>query len=297
MQSEKRRPGKTSAFTLIELLVVIAIIAILAAILFPVFAQARAKARQATCISNNKQLALATLMYSQDYDELFPFGFGYYLPDGGWLYDGVGDTQPNWRTTNAEFVAGMSGFWGNSIQPYTKNDQVLLCPDAVTPLDLGGTPDNVGQKVKTSITYNGLLQAQPEAGMAVPAQLPMAHEGLGKGNLYGYQAPNPFLQCADPTSPCAYVPNTGEACSPSANGTTSGWYGFIGTAYVHGTGMVFTYCDGHAKWKHLGGNANAITDFQTDPYRKYDANGFPISQWLDGCHLWYWRPDYTFPNG
>jgi len=60
---------KRQAFTLIELLVVIAIIAILAAILFPVFAQAREKARQATCLSNMKQMGLATRMYLQDYDE------------------------------------------------------------------------------------------------------------------------------------------------------------------------------------------------------------------------------------
>src|SRR5687767_15151350 len=61
-----------TAFTLIELLVVIAIIAIVAAILFPVFAQAREKARQASCQSNLRQLGLATLMYAQDYDEVFP---------------------------------------------------------------------------------------------------------------------------------------------------------------------------------------------------------------------------------
>src|SRR5579863_5614212 len=64
---------KRTAFTLIELLVVIAIIAILAAILFPVFAQARASARKATCISNNKQVVLGVLMYVQDYDETFPY--------------------------------------------------------------------------------------------------------------------------------------------------------------------------------------------------------------------------------
>jgi prepilin-type N-terminal cleavage/methylation domain-containing protein len=72
--SRKRlpRPYSSGAFTLIELLVVIAIIAILAAILFPVFAQAREKARQATCLSNEKQLGLAFMMYVQDYDETFP---------------------------------------------------------------------------------------------------------------------------------------------------------------------------------------------------------------------------------
>src|SRR5687768_1575996 len=68
----KKRDGGRG-FTLIELLVVIAVIAILAAILFPVFAQAREKARQAACASNLKQAGLAVVMYAQDYDETFPF--------------------------------------------------------------------------------------------------------------------------------------------------------------------------------------------------------------------------------
>ncbi|MCE5237545.1 DUF1559 domain-containing protein [bacterium] len=93
---------RPKGFTLIELLVVIAIIAILAAILFPVFAKAREKARQASCTSNVKQLALGLIMYAQDYDERMPyFPYG---PDP-WLYT-----------------------WPITIQPYVKNWQALQCP-------------------------------------------------------------------------------------------------------------------------------------------------------------------------
>src|SRR5258706_6778033 len=98
-------------FSLIELLVVIAIIAILAAILFPVFAQARASARKAVCLSNLKQLVLAGAMYCQDYDErLLPSWMNYNPPNG----DGNNVT---WE-------------WMYIVQPYTKNFQINLCPNA-----------------------------------------------------------------------------------------------------------------------------------------------------------------------
>src|SRR5947208_15595614 len=95
-------------FTLIELLVVIAIIAILAAILFPVFAQAREKARQTGCLSNLKQIGTGLMMYTQDYDEAYPCNW----------YGGLWDTLPN----------GKQYKWMDAVYPYVKNEQVFSCP-------------------------------------------------------------------------------------------------------------------------------------------------------------------------
>jgi prepilin-type N-terminal cleavage/methylation domain-containing protein/prepilin-type processing-associated H-X9-DG protein len=111
---------KRRGFTLIELLVVIAIIAILAAILFPVFAKAREKARTASCASNLKQLALGCLMYAQDYDEIVPgVSMGPYLP---WP-----QTSP-WGAWNWTAGYGYWQSWTWCIYPYVKNFQIFLCP-------------------------------------------------------------------------------------------------------------------------------------------------------------------------
>ncbi len=104
---------RLNAFTLIELLVVIAIIAILAAILFPVFARARENARRASCSSNLKQIGLGVIQYQQDYDEKFPL-----LRNNGNAAGGGGN--------------GFGGTW-LVIQPYLKSIQVLQCPSEPTP--------------------------------------------------------------------------------------------------------------------------------------------------------------------
>lgn len=106
--SKRSQTGPTHlpGFTLIELLVVIAIIAVLAAILFPVFAQARAKGRQASCESNLRQIGAAAMMYAQDYDEM-------YLPYG---------------TVGGRPSPGTTIYWPALVQPYARNRGITLCP-------------------------------------------------------------------------------------------------------------------------------------------------------------------------
>src|SRR2546425_5066271 len=107
---------KISGFTLIELLVVIAIIAILAAILFPVFAQARERARATACLSNAKQIGLAVSLYMQDYDEVI---LPWFVPTG----EAPQPSSPDPFLRRAD-----TKVWPQLIQPYLKNTQVLYCP-------------------------------------------------------------------------------------------------------------------------------------------------------------------------
>ena len=135
-------------FTLIELLVVIAIIAILAAILFPVFAKAREKARQTSCLSNLKQLTLGALMYAQDYDETLPYTVIGVM--GGQMY---------------------SVF--EIVEPYTKNTQINLCPsdDSRGAVDLTGPPFNMS---RYSYITNGVIMPLAIAGVQVDQAMKLA---------------------------------------------------------------------------------------------------------------------------
>lgn len=128
------------AFTLIELLVVIAIIAILAAILFPVFAQAKEAAKKTQCLSNSKQLCLGILMYQNDYDDVYPAG------TLAWTqWDGEGGD--GWHT------------WGSTVLPYLKSVGVFACPG-----------DSMGGKVDPKTTWAGIMMSYSVNGLMVPWQ-------------------------------------------------------------------------------------------------------------------------------
>ena len=148
-------PPRRAAFTLVELLVVIAIIAILAAILFPVFARARENARRSSCQSNLKQLGLGALQYVQDYDERFPLGV----------------TPTDSTFTDFTFALDL-------IQPYVKNKQVAICPsdDGAPDVNLylpGITPVSyVGnQAIMTSPIFHVISPVAYPTPLPLPAHL------------------------------------------------------------------------------------------------------------------------------
>jgi prepilin-type N-terminal cleavage/methylation domain-containing protein/prepilin-type processing-associated H-X9-DG protein len=176
-------------FTLIELLVVIAIIAILAAILFPVFAKAREKARQTSCLSNIKQLGLAALQYAQDYDETFPT-----INNGGQL------NVPQMAPYGPWCWQSGYGYWLSFpfvIYPYINNTQAFLCPSNSWN-NCGVNYAPAAHAVSAAGTRINFWNQRNRMGVFTkPAQTMMLTEGAGGGGHH-YVLSDPYWVCAAP---------------------------------------------------------------------------------------------------
>jgi prepilin-type N-terminal cleavage/methylation domain-containing protein/prepilin-type processing-associated H-X9-DG protein len=209
-------------FTLIELLVIIAIISILVAVLFPVFARARENARRASCISNLKQMGIATMMYTQDYDERYPqslatFPTGVTPPGGDW--------NPGYW------------YWPQMLYPYHKSTQVFYCPSsnesdltypsirnygantAVISYPISATPTSLSSIQTPSATYmimdSGAIRINPEYTKVLAS------------NNY-------------------YLPGAGSAGNPCSTTVTNAKSDCESGRHFGGVNVAFA--DGHVKW-------------------------------------------------
>lgn len=285
-------------FTLIELLVVIAIIAILAAILFPVFAQARAKARQASCISNTKQLGLATLQYVQDYDETYPMAYGAYA--GIWANFYIAPVPYNTPCTNGAcgpaWTAWSSAYWINAVQPYTKNFQVGQCPSATAAYPAYSQASGAPAPQKDSYTYNGLLQSYSLAGVVAPATVPLITESLGSSYFTGGTLSNPVLYCQGSSTVACVYQSGAPGCNNFSNGAFSQYFDLGTSMGIHGNGQTYSYADGHSKFRVLSLNVQSpgATNRLNEAWKNYTpagAIGDGDNRDANGCHATVFTPD------
>jgi len=218
---------KRKAFTLIELLVVIAIIAMLAAILFPVFSSARDKARSSACLSNTKQLGLAIVQYTQDYDEYFPCG------------------------TTQNFVTNKSGGqgWAGQIYPYTKNVNVFYCPsDTYTFPGFLAISYGYNQHLDAGPGTNNPAGIVPLTSIGAPANVVCLFEVTGGWVTMANGGISPTENNSPAQEGYPTVGTNGGATYATGPmefpPTGSGWQ-----AGRHQNGANYLECDGHAKWE------------------------------------------------
>jgi len=205
-------------FTLIELLVVIAIIAILAAILFPVFAKAREKARQSSCLSNTKQLALGVLQYSQDYDERFPAKWWYFI-----------HVPPN-QTASSNYLT-----WAECILPYVKNDQVFQCPSR--------------QFTQAQMPYTTYPFAYNYNGANTVSASDATAAGLDWCALGTVQMPANMVMLYDGWTMDTWWYAQWHADIINRNPGGAGWgSSTFDTVLRHNDGANVAFVDGHCKW-------------------------------------------------
>lgn len=256
-------------FTLIELLVVIAIIAILAAILFPVFAQAKAAAKKTADISNMKQLGTATVQYQADHDDTFNTMYRYQAGanDTGWVVNSYVAVPNGWPQdgvrNSADRIQSVSNHWTAVLQQYVKSYDVYSAPgvkDSTKIVYATNLATGTLQPARVGVEMNGLLHCWPGSAVSAPSSVIMFWPGMGAQNAIGWSFTNPVLCCDRNLGlPCLFRDDQkyGTMFTPA---TASQWQ--------YGQGGNFAYTDTSAKYQHLGSG-----DSRHDPWTSYNSSG------------------------
>lgn len=294
---------KRRAFTLIELLVVIAIIAILAAILFPVFAQAKQAAKKTAAISNVKQTATSFLIYTADYDDLFPnsyaavagtpFGVKAATASGANTLQVGAPIPAGWNnptgTTWTTEVADVH--WANATHPYRKNYGILEQPGSpkiAAPAALVTGAPNPNARTQAAWTMNGLLNNLSTTEIGNASQVTLLWPGHGLSNFDGVAYTNPALQCTNTAAPCRF-----NASGSSNGGAATGWQGWQlwyawdfsqdYTFWVYGKGIPMVATDSSTKMRRVGSPPLQWNyNYFGDPWQMYNAQG--IEWGYFGCY-------------
>jgi prepilin-type N-terminal cleavage/methylation domain-containing protein/prepilin-type processing-associated H-X9-DG protein len=220
-----RERRQRSAFTLIELLVVIAIIAILAAILFPVFAQAREKARQAACLSNCKQIGLGVMMYAEDWDQSYP------------LFAHFPTHEP---------------MWFQMIQPYIKNENVFTCPSVQRLITEATRPKQMAGWTVPLYSFNGYGVNYLHVIQYGPGDV--TGKTMGPKRLAGLSRPAETIMIADGQGAKDWTAGMGWNAIYCAAEAGPSWYSKEGLdktyalADRHNGGGSYIFADGHVRW-------------------------------------------------
>lgn len=222
------------AFTLIELLVVIAIIAILAAILFPVFAQAREKARQSSCASNLRQWGTAAQMYTQDFDGMF---------------------TPPYKYQSASPACTNLDWWDDLLQPYTKNRQIAVCPSKKRN-ETCTNPVNLWQAGTKPMSYSiNTIESWPVSSWVSSQKWGLRVPGTAGGSVNE-------AEIGDPAGTIWLL--DGDVQELWNESSLDYAPGQLVNYRRHSDGYNGVFVDGHVKWTKAGSSKNTMWSIQAD---------------------------------
>lgn len=277
---------------------VIAIIAILAAILFPVFAQAKEAAKKTTTLSQYKQVGTSAAIYLADSDDTFPLAFAFNSATNTWRWGSYAAVPNGWTTSGSRHLeprkSQEAASFYNSLQPYIKNYGIYAANGA--PLtDLGVVKaDGAPEPALINISYNGLLHGYSATAVAQVSRLPLFWPGMMKQNIRGLALSQPMLDCFNPGEQCRFNPAGGPQGGNPAYGYS--WF-LVGNSisnfslWLYGRGMPFVATDTSAKFLNFAAPnwPNYALNINSSPWSSFDPAGPAGSP--------YWMTDCVAPGG